>query len=92
MKATWKDTILAESSNTIVIEGNHYFPASSLQRQYFQPSQTTTTCSWKGLASYYTIDVDGAKNTDAAWYYAAPKTAAGEIANYVAFWKGVSVS
>jgi uncharacterized protein (DUF427 family) len=92
MKAIWKNAILAESSDTVVVEGNHYFPAASLKMQYFKPSPTKTTCSWKGVASYYTIDVDGATNPDAAWYYADPKSAANEIKSYVAFWKGVVVS
>ena len=91
MKAIWNDTILAESDDTVVVEGNHYFPASSLKREHFADSDTHTTCSWKGVASYYTIEAGGQKNPDAAWYYPTPKDAAKEIVDRVAFWKGVEV-
>ena len=91
MKATWRDTILAESDDTVVVEGNHYFPADSLRREYFRESQTRTICSWKGTASYYDIVVGGEVNTEAAWYYPEPKEAAATIKNRVAFWKGVGV-
>jgi uncharacterized protein (DUF427 family) len=90
-KATWNGTVLAESENTIVIEGNHYFPANALHTEFFKPSSTHTVCGWKGTASYYTIEVEGKQNPDAAWYYPEPKDAAKEIAGYVAFWKGVKV-
>ena len=90
-KATWNGTVLAESSETRVVEGNHYFPASSIAKQYFKPSDTTTNCPWKGEASYYTIEVDGKVNDDAAWYYPTPKDAAKEIKDHVAFWKGIEV-
>ena len=91
MKASWNNAILAESDHTIVIEGNHYFPADALNKAYFKPSATHSTCPWKGEASYYTIVVDGQENKDAAWYYPEPKEAAAEIKNRVAFWKGVKV-
>ena len=91
MKATWNNTTLAKSEDTVVVEGNHYFPPDSIEREYFEKSETRTTCSWKGEASYYHLAVDGKVNKDAAWYYPAPKEAAKKIANYVAFWKGVKV-
>lgn len=90
-KATWNGTVLADSENTIVIEGNHYFPANTLRTEFFKPSSTHTVCGWKGTASYYTIEVEGKQNPDAAWYYPEPKDAAKEISGYVAFWKGVKV-
>lgn len=91
MRALWKDTVLAESDDTVVVEGNHYFPADSLRREYFRPSDTHTTCGWKGVASYYDVVVAGEVNPDAAWYYPDPKPAAKEITGRVAFWKGVRV-
>jgi uncharacterized protein (DUF427 family) len=91
MKAIWNNTIIAQSEQTIKLEGNHYFPAASLNSAYFLDSETTTTCSWKGKASYYHLEVQGEINKDAAWYYAEPKSAAKEIKDYVAFWKGVKV-
>lgn len=91
-KAIWNGAVLAESEATVVVEGNHYFPPESLHREYFSPSSTHTTCSWKGTADYFSITVEGATNTDAAWVYPDPKPAAKEIAGYVAFWRGVSVS
>jgi len=91
MKVMWKNLILAESNDTVVIEGNHYFPPDSIKKQYFKKSETHTTCPWKGLASYYHIDVDGEINKDAASYYPDPKDAAKNIKNYIAFWKGVEV-
>ncbi|MCA9187782.1 MAG: DUF427 domain-containing protein [Pirellulaceae bacterium] len=90
-KAIWNGAVLADSSNTVVVDGNHYFPKESLQMEYFQPSDTTSVCGWKGTASYYHIDVEGERNADAAWYYSTPKPAAAEIADRVAFWKGVQV-
>ena len=90
-KATWNGVTLAESDKCIVIEGNQYFPPDAVQRDYFQTSDTHTTCPWKGLASYYSVEVDGKVNKDAAWYYPAPKDAAKEIKDYVAFWRGVTV-
>ncbi|KER10500.1 MAG: hypothetical protein HY22_04660 [[Candidatus Thermochlorobacteriaceae] bacterium GBChlB] len=91
MKAIWKDTIIAESDATLVVEGNHYFPPDALKREFVKESATHTTCSWKGVASYYDITVNGETNKDAVWYYPAPKDAAKNIAGYVAFWKGVKV-
>jgi uncharacterized protein (DUF427 family) len=91
MKAIWNGKIIAESDNTIVIEGNQYFPAESVNREYFEESANHTVCPWKGIASYYNLNVDGKSNNDAAWYYPEPKSAAKEIQNYVAFWKGVEV-
>lgn len=90
-KAIWNGVVLAESDETIVLEGNHYFPPDSVNRAYLSDSTKHTTCPWKGQASYFTIDVDGRKNIDAAWFYPNPKEAAQEIANYVAFWRGVQV-
>ena len=92
MKAIWEGQLLAESENTIVIESNHYFPASSLNMQYFIESETTTKCPWKGTASYYNVVVNDEVNKDAAWYYPSPKEAATEITGYVAFWRGVEVT
>ncbi len=91
MKATWNGTVLAESDATVVVEGNQYFPAESMNREYFQPSETHTVCGWKGTASYYDIVVDGDTNKDAAWYYPEAKSDAKNIESYVAFWKGVEV-
>lgn len=92
MKATWNGKVLAESDETIAVEGNEYFPPESLNTEYFQPSETHTVCGWKGNASYYDIVVDGKINGDAAWYYPETKDAAKEIEGYVAFWKGVEVT
>jgi uncharacterized protein (DUF427 family) len=91
MKAIWNGVVIAESDKTVIIEGNHYFPADSVKMEYFQSSETHTTCPWKGLASYYTVSVDGKTNADAAWYYPEPKPAAKEITGHVAFWRGVTV-
>ena len=91
VKATWQGKTLAESDQTVVVEGNHYFPIDAIKQEYFQPSATHTTCPWKGLASYYTVAVDGQTNPDAAWYYPEPKEAAANIKGYVAFWRGVEV-
>ncbi len=90
-KATWNGTVLAESDNCEVVEGNQYFPPNSVKREYFTSSDTHSTCPWKGEASYYTVSVDGKENKDAAWFYPAPKDAAKQIKDYVAFWKGVQV-
>ncbi len=92
MKAIWNDKIIAESNDTVVVEGNHYFPQNSINKEYFKDSSTNTTCPWKGLASYYTIEVDGRENKDAVWYYPEPKDAAKQIKDHVAFWKGVQVT
>jgi uncharacterized protein (DUF427 family) len=91
MKAIWHDTVVAESDDTVVVEGNHYFPAEALRRELTLPSNTKTMCSWKGEAHYLTLFVDGNANPDAAWYYPAPKEAAAQIKDRVAFWKGVKV-
>ncbi len=91
MRAVWNGRILAESPATVQVEGNHYFPVGSLRSDHFADSPTNTVCPWKGTASYYTVTVDGAVNKDAAWYYPAPKSAAAEIKDHVAFWKGVTV-
>lgn len=91
MKVIWMNEALAESDKTIIVEGNHYFPPDSVHLDYFRKSDTKTVCSWKGVASYYDIVVDGSTNKDAAWYYAKPSDAASQIKNYVAFWKGVKV-
>lgn len=90
-KAIWNGSVIAESSKCEVVEGNQYFPPDSIKSEYFKPSSTQSTCSWKGLASYYSIEVNGEVNKDAAWYYANPKDAAKNIKDYVAFWKGVKV-
>lgn len=92
MKAIWNGEVIAESNNTIVIENNHYFPQESLKRDLFKQTDTNTVCPWKGIASYYDIEVDGKVNSDAAWFYPDPKEAAIEIKNRVAFWKGVQVT
>ena len=89
--AAWNDKVLAESDQTVLVEGNHYFPKAALKMDHFKPSATHTSCPWKGEASYYTLDVDGQKNVDAAWYYPEPKDAAKQIKDHVAFWKGVVV-
>lgn len=91
MKATWNDAVLAESDDTVVVEGNHYFPDASLRREHFRPSDTHTTCSWKGVASYYDVVVGAHTNKDAAWYYPEPKDAARHVAGRVAFWRGVRI-
>ena len=92
MQVTWKGTVLADSQDTVVVEGNHYFPPDSVKREYFSDSETHTTCAWKGEASYLTVTVDGEENADAAWFYPQPKEAAAEIRDHLAFWKGVEVS
>jgi uncharacterized protein (DUF427 family) len=90
-KATWNGAVLAESDRCEVVEGNQYFPPDSVNRQYFKESNTHTTCPWKGIASYYTVEVGGKTNPDAAWYYPEPKDAAKNIKGHIAFWKGVKV-
>lgn len=91
-KAVWKDVVLAESDQTIVVEGNHYFPPDAVNMRYFTDSSTHTTCPWKGVASYYSLAVNGEINKDAAWFYPTPKDAAKQISGYIAFWKGVKVT
>jgi uncharacterized protein (DUF427 family) len=92
MKAIWNDTVLAESDDTVVVEGNHYFPPDSLNREHFRESDHRTTCPWKGEASYYTLVADGETNENAAWTYPEPKEAAAQIKDHVAFWRGVEVT
>ena len=91
MKATWNGAVLAESDETVVVEGNQYFPADSINREHFRESATHTVCPWKGTASYYDVVVNGETNRDAAWFYPEPKDAAKEIKDHVAFWRGVKV-
>ncbi len=91
MKAIWNSTVIAESDDTIVIENNHYFPANSIKKEYFMESDSHSTCPWKGLASYYTLNVNGQENKDAAWYYPEVSELAKAIKGRVAFWKGVLI-
>ncbi len=91
MKAIWNGQIIAESSDTVVVEGNHYFPADSIKKKYFKESSSHSVCHWKGKASYYHLDVGGDSNSDAAWYYPETSDMANKIKDYVAFWKGVEV-
>lgn len=90
-KATWNDEIIAESDAYELVEGNVYFPPDSVKREFLTSSDTTTHCPWKGDASYYTLNVNGEENTDAAWYYPAPYDKAAHIKDHIAFWKGVQV-
>lgn len=90
-KAVWNGAVLADSNSTVMVEGNHYFPPESVNRNYFSESQSHTICPWKGVASYYNLKVDGMENYDAAWYYPEPSQAARSIKNYVAFWRGVQI-
>ena len=87
----WNGQTIAESDDTVVVESNHYFPKNSVKTEFLADSATHTTCPWKGLASYYSLTVDGQTNPDAAWFYPNPKPAANQIKDYVAFWKGVKV-
>ncbi|MEO8999599.1 MAG: DUF427 domain-containing protein [Rhodanobacter sp.] len=91
MRAIWKDAVLAESDDTVVVEGNHYFPADALSLEHFRATDHQSVCPWKGTASYYDVIVDGDVNANAAWYYPVPKGAASEITGRVAFWRGVQV-
>jgi uncharacterized protein (DUF427 family) len=91
MKAVWKGAVIAESPDTVVVEGNHYFPRASVNDALLEPSAHTSVCSWKGTANYYSLNVNGDRNVDAVWYYAEPKEAAAQIKGRVAFWKGVNV-
>lgn len=91
MKAIWNGKVVAESSDIVTVEGNAYFPADSIVREHFEPSETHSACPWKGEASYYSLVVAGERNGDAAWYYPSPKDAAKEIEGRVAFWKGVEI-
>jgi len=90
-RALWNGVVVAESDQTVVVEGNHYFPPDSINKQYFRPSDHHTICSWKGTAKYYTIEANGQVNPNAAWYYPEPAPAAHQIAGYIAFWHGVKV-
>ena len=90
-KASWNGKTIAQSDQTVVVEGNQYFPPKSVKQEFLLPSSTHTECSWKGQASYYDLIVDGQTNKDAAWYYSDPKPAAAEIKDHLAFWKGVQV-
>ena len=90
--ATWRGAVLADSDDTVIVEGNHYFPRDSINEEYFTQSDTHTRCHWKGTASYFDVVVDGETNSDAAWYYPTPSDAASEIKDRVAFWRGVKVS
>ncbi|MFN0107953.1 MAG: DUF427 domain-containing protein [Blastocatellia bacterium] len=91
MKAIWNGEVIAESNETVVVEGNHYFPPSAIKSEHFQPSDTHSVCGWKGTASYYSVVVGDQVNKDAAWFYPDTKEAANNIKGYVAFWKGVKV-
>lgn len=91
VKAIWNETIIAESENTIVVEGNHYFPKESVESQYLMDSEMYSVCPWKGQASYHTLEVNGRQNIDAAWFYAEPKQRALAIKDHVAFWRGVTI-
>jgi uncharacterized protein (DUF427 family) len=90
--ATWNGTVIARSDDTVVVENNHYFPRESVREDLVRPSAVTSTCPWKGTASYLSLEVDGETNADAAWFYPEPKDAAAEIRDHVAFWKGVEVT
>ena len=92
VRATWNGEVIAESDATVVVEGNHYFPAAAVRSDVLQPSTKTTVCPWKGTASYHSIVVGGKENADAAWYYPTPKDAAAEIKGRIAFWRGVEVT
>jgi uncharacterized protein (DUF427 family) len=92
VRAVWNGVLLAESDRTTIVEGNHYFPAEDVVRDYLKPSASTTVCPWKGIAHYYSIVAGGQENRDAAWYYPEPKPAAAEIKGRIAFWRGVEVS
>jgi len=90
-KATWGGKVIAESDSCVVVEGNQYFPMDAVKKEYLRPSNQTSVCPWKGTANYYSLEVDGMRNENAAWYYADPKPAAQEIKGRIAFWKGVRV-
>ncbi len=92
MRATWNGQTIAESDDTVVIEGNHYFPRSAVEDEFLSPSAKTSVCRWKGTAGYFTVTVDGEENADAAWTYPEPKDGAAELKDRIAFWKGVKVT
>jgi uncharacterized protein (DUF427 family) len=89
--AVWNGVVIADSDDTVVVEGNHYFPAGSVNADYLKPSATTTVCTWKGVANYYTVTANGEETKDAAWYYPEPSSAAAQIKDHIAFWRGVKV-
>jgi uncharacterized protein (DUF427 family) len=91
MKAIWNNQVIAESAVTVVVDSNHYFPPNSVNETYLRHSPTTSNCAWKGVANYYSLQVDGDINPDAAWYYPSPKDAAAEIRGHLAFWRGVKI-
>lgn len=91
-KAVWNNQVIAESDHTEMVEGNHYFPKDSVKSEYLRPTDTHTTCPWKGEASYYSLEVDGQTNTDAVWTYPQPKDAAANITDHFAFWRGVTIT
>jgi len=91
MKAIWNNEVIAESNDTIVVEGNHYFPPSSIKKDFIKESDTHSVCPWKGTASYYSLEVNGEENADAAWFYPETSDLAKNIKGYVAFWKGVKI-
>ena len=91
VEAIWNDQVIAHSDRTVVVEGNHYFPREDVDPSVLAKSSTTSECPWKGTAHYYTLDLDGERNEDAAWYYPDPKPEADEIRDRIAFWKGVEV-
>ena len=91
MRAIWNDQLIAESEDTVKVEGNHYFPSDSINKEYYKESETRTTCPWKGEANYYSLEVNGEENSDAAWYYPETSDLAKNIKGYVAFWKGVKI-
>ena len=91
MKAIWNDTVIAESDDTVVVEGNHYFPSKSIKNEYFHKTETSTMCPWKGMARYYSVTVNGKTNTDCAWFYPVPSKEAEKIKDRIAFWNGVQV-
>lgn len=90
--AKWNGAVIARSDKTVIVEGNHYFPRDAVNHDYLKESETTSHCPWKGNASYYSLEVDGDTNTDAAWYYASPSERAAEIKDHIAFWKGVEIA
>lgn len=92
VRAVWNGAVIAQSDETIVVEGNHYFPRDAVVSTFLKASQTTSVCGWKGTASYYSLVVDGKENRDAAWFYASPKDAAADVKDRIAFWRGVTIS
>ena len=91
MKAIWNDIVIAESDDIVIVEGNHYFPSKSIKNEYFHKTETCTMCPWKGMASYYSVTVNGKTNTDCAWYYPVPSKEAEKIKDRIAFWNGIQV-